>query len=175
MTPRPEPSPAASLDDRGITDLLADLRERAATGAADPHEVEPAIAELEAEAARRGLELPAVREVIPPALAFSRFEAALARDATFVAGEALGSCDASGLWRAYRRVRAHAHAGLRIFLLRRILFCVEWGVYGEARARQRFHRLSHATQLNDDEYEAYLVQCLDALFTVSIVNLELPY
>jgi hypothetical protein len=175
MTQRPDPSPAASLDDRSIAELLADLRTRAAAGTDEPQPIERAIAELEGEAARRGLALPAVKEVIPPALAFTRFEAALTRNDTAAMADAIGSCNASGIWRAYRRTCAHGDLRTRIYLLQRILFCVEWGVHGEEKARQRWSRIAAATQLADDEYEAYLVQCIDALFTVSIVNLELPY
>jgi hypothetical protein len=175
MSHHPEFGPATALDDRQIEELLEDLRSRAADNTTDPRAIESAIAELESEAARRGLDLPFVAEVIPPALAFSRLEAALASGDVPAAAEALSSCNASGLWRAYRRVRGHDEPRVRILLLHRIAACVEWGLFGEERARQRWARLASATHFSLEEYEAYLVQCIDALFTVSIVDHGLPY
>jgi hypothetical protein len=175
MTPRPQPSPAASLDDRCIIDLLTDLRERAAAGETDPQHVESAIAELEAEAARRGLELPSVEEMIPAGLAFCRFEAAFARNDVPAMANAISYCDAAGMWRAYRRIRVHDDAPTRMYLLQQVFLCVAWTLYGEQWARERWSRFTAATQLDDTEYEAYLVQCIDSLFTVSIINMNLPY
>jgi hypothetical protein len=175
MNQHPESRPAAELDDRHLQELLLDLRSRGADGTTDPHVLESAIAELEAEAARRGLDLPVVKEVIPPALAFSRLEAALASGDVSAAAEAISFCNATGVWRAYRRVLAQDDCRVRILLLQRIATCVEWGVFGKERARQRWARLASITEFSLDEYEAYLVQCIDALFTVSIVNHDLPY
>jgi hypothetical protein len=175
MTPQPEFAPAASLDDRGIIDALADLREPHAEHVLQPKHVERAIAELEAEAARRGLALPAVSEVIPPAVAVGRFLAACERDDVGAMERAIRFLDSAGMWRAYLRVQSYYEPQVRAYLLQRILYHTERRVCDEERARRRQVRLTQASALTDEEYEAYLVHCIDALFIVLAINHQLPY
>lgn len=176
MTPeRPPTKSPAELDDRQVLDLLDDLRERAATTSRDDEAFIPAIVELELEAARRNLAVQGPHERIPARVALERFRTACERRDFEAAGKAIFYMDAAGLWYAYRRAKEQGHIAVRLHLLDRVQFCIESGVLGEERARERRARLSRATHLSDEDYEAYLVQCIDALLTVSIVNIDLPY
>ena len=42
-------------------------------------------------------------------------------------------------------------------------------------ARERAARLANTVAMTDEEYEAYLVQVIDALFAVSITMMNLPF
>jgi hypothetical protein len=167
--------PVSTLEDQQVVDLLEGLRARAAEQHGEPGDIAAGIAELEAEAARRNLSLPSVREPVPAAVALQRFRDAMHRGDIEAAGAAILHMDAAGLWYASFRVRGLADVQVRIYLLGRVIFCIEWGVLGEARARSRRARLTAPSHLSDAEFAAYLVQCLDALLTVSIVNMDLPY
>jgi hypothetical protein len=167
--------PVSTLEDQQVVDILADLRARAADEDDGPGDMASCIAELEAEAARRNLSLPSIPEPVPAAVALQRFRDAMDRGDVETAGAAIFHMDAAGLWYASYRVRGYASVQARIYLLGRVIFCIEWGVFGEERARNRRARLTAASHLTDAELAAYLVQCVDALLTVSIVNMDLPY
>jgi hypothetical protein len=175
MTPEYPPThPVSELEDGQILERLADLRTTAAaTDGADDATIE-AIAELELEVARRGLDAPAVRERVPPAFALERFKAAYERSDLEAAGRAIFEMDAPGVWYAYRRAKEVPDVVVRLYLLDRIHFCIEAGVHGAERAQARRNRLVHSP-LDGEDLAAYLVQLIDALLTVSIINLDLPY
>lgn len=165
----------SKLDDRHILELLEDLRARAKSENSDLSEIGAGIAELEAEAARRRLELPAVVELMPEPLALHRFEHAVAEGDLEAAGRAVFQLRWTGLWCASRRARDMRDAGARIYVLERILFCVECNVLGEIAAEGRRQRIGKLRVLGPRRYEEYLLQCLDALFAYAMIHLRLPY
>jgi hypothetical protein len=176
MTPeRPPTQPVSELDDQQILDLLQELRSMTPAGRQEDDAVIASIAELELEVVRRNLDAPSVAEPIIPAVALMLFEAACIRRDIVAAGDAIHHMDAAGLWFAYQRTKEQQHVGARMYLLERIRYCVELSVFGEERARLRAGRLAQATFLSAEDYNAYLVQCIDALLTFSILDHNLPY
>jgi hypothetical protein len=176
MTPeRPPTQPVSELDDQQILDLLQELRSMTPAGRQEDDVIIANIAGLELEVVRRNLDAPCVHERIPPAVALSRFKAAGARGDLEAAGNVIAYLDGAGLWYAYQRAKEQEHVAVRLHLLERLRFRVEVGVLGIERARLRTARLHEATHLSDEDYAAYLVQCIDALLTFSILDHNLPY
>jgi hypothetical protein len=176
MTPEfPSTStPASKLADQQILDLLEELGSRPATTHEDDEALISAIADLELEAAKRAIEVPGPHERIPPAVALDRFKVACTQGDFEAAGKAVYYLDPQGLWYAYRRAREQGHIAVQLHLLVRVRICVELGVLGMESTRARGTRLDQA-DLSDEDSVAYMVQCIDALFTLSIINMDLPY
>jgi hypothetical protein len=177
MTPEHSPAPRVTLlADHQVLDLLADLRTRAGDDAITDHSVLiPAIAELEVEVARRSLDAPSVHEWIPAIVALDRFRTALALDDIEAAARTLYYMDVAGLWYAYRRATEQERIGVRLYLLERVHYSLACAVWGQQRAEARALGAGKAARLGDEDFAAYLVQCIDALVTVSINILNQPY
>jgi hypothetical protein len=166
-------SPLADLDDQQLQALLGDVRERHTWTDHDVAETISTIADLELEIARRGLALAAIIEPTPPALAARRCMDALAGGAWLEAARHIRWLGPAGAWLAFRRTREVQDVGPRIHILERLLFHLDCSVFDHDRAMLRVERL-RACPWNDDDYAAYLGQCVMAHFDV-LTRACIPY
>jgi hypothetical protein len=174
MKSHPEHHRAARLEDHQVTGLLAELRARPVVTRAEDDATISAIAELECEAARRGLELGAVPEPTPPRLACQRCMEALEGKQFEVAFRMMAWMDPEGLWRVYRYALAIADLRLRLWHLQPLLFFLDAGILGRDAACARKSNLE-ASGMDEREREAYVRHCIDALFNDAMLRWLKPY
>jgi hypothetical protein len=166
--------PTGNLTDNQIESVLADLRARAGWSDADHDSITSAIAELECEAARRGLELPAPCEPTPPALAFRHFTESLARGDYRNAARFLLELEPAGAWLAFRRACELTDIHARVHLLERLLCALDLHTLGEEKARRRIEQL-RLSPLSDADYDTYLQHCITAHFNVAMIHWIRPF
>jgi hypothetical protein len=166
-------SPLAGLDDQQLQALLGDVRERHTWTDHDVADTVSTIADLEIEIARRGLTLAAIIEPSPPALASRRCMDALASGAWLEAGRHIRWLGPAGTWLAFRHTCQVKEVGPRIHMLERLLFHLDCSVFDHDRAMLRVERL-RACPWSDDDFAAYLEQCVMAHFDVLTLD-YIPY
>lgn len=129
---------ARTLADGELVYFLKYVRRRL-TGAPAEHETAyaSALATLELEAARRGIQLRGVREPLPPTIAARHLERAIAAGDLNAVRRMLRWQNAEGFWRAYRYALSLAEPAARAWLLERILWAVDVRLYGVPTARRR--------------------------------------
>ncbi|HSJ05554.1 MAG TPA: hypothetical protein VK936_02555 [Longimicrobiales bacterium] len=166
--------PTGNLTDSQIESVLADLRTRAGGADADHDSITSAIADLECEAARRGLALPAPCEPTPPVLAFRHFTESLSRGDYRNAGRFLIELDPAGAWLAFRRACELTDYHARVYLLERLLCALDLHTLGEEKARRRIDQLRRSP-LNNADFDFYLQQCITAHFNVAMIHWIRPF
>jgi hypothetical protein len=159
---------ARHLGNPELQKLLADMRARAAHALPqDAPALESALANLECEAASRGLKLKSeVEEQTPAPLAFHLLLRALATSDRDLAHRALRWVDGGAVFVAWRRIRNHGDRSFRIFCLARILFKLDLALLSFEDAVARQEKLERCG-LPDEDLEAYVEQCITSMFAVA--------
>jgi hypothetical protein len=134
----------------------------------DPTQLEAGIAELEAEVARRGLEIPdPVREPIPPQVALRSFVRGVAAGDVDRVRRTLPWLDVGGLWKAFRRVRGCTNEVVRTECLQALLYTLDCRVFSREFAGSRGNALL-ALGFDRAEYDAFVEQCIVTLFATMV-------
>lgn len=148
------------LTDEQVIALLEEYCTRNSGGAG---EFDSAVVELELEAVRRNLDIRAVLERTPPALALERCRYWMRRGHVDAAVRCMWDVSALGAWRLYVDILRIEVSDARLFLLHALLRVIETVQYGEYAARQRDEFLSES-KLEYEEMETFLRSCLAAHF-----------
>ncbi len=146
---------ARILRDGDLLHFLRHTRRRLAcarAGQAEPWAA--ALAVLELEAARRGIELRGVRERVPAPVARRQLDRAVAGDDAIGVKLLLRWLDGPGLWRAYRYAIEHPDERERVRLLERVHWHVNVRLFGVDVARRKRRRAAQALQRLDDRRKA---------------------
>ena len=159
---------ARHFSNEGLLKLLESTRARAGhTAPANRPAFETALANLECEAASRGLELKSdVQEQTPPSLAFRLFLQSLAEADRDLAHRALRGIDGGAVFVAWRRSREHSDRSFRIFCLARVLFKLDLALLGFEDAVARQDKLEQCG-LDEPDLEAYVEQCIASMFAAA--------
>ncbi|HEX6939650.1 MAG TPA: hypothetical protein VF158_09575 [Longimicrobiales bacterium] len=144
-----------SLGDGDLVHFLRHTRRRiAGARGAQAEAYAAALAALELEAARRGIEMRGVRERVPAPVARRRLDRAIAGDDPAGVRTLLRWLDGPGLWRAYRYAVAHPDAVERARILGRVHWHLNVRLFGMDIARQRRRRAARALRRLDARRKA---------------------
>lgn len=136
---------ARRLGDGDLVHFLKHTRRRLAGARGDRVQAYVgALAVLELEAARRGIEIRGVRERIPAPVARKQLEEAIAENDVIGVRLLLRWLDGSGLWRAYRYAIRHPDPAVRASLLERVHWHLNVRVFGVDVARRKRRRAVQA-------------------------------
>lgn len=157
------------LHDVGLALRLGTLRNTTYDDDAEAAAAFAEIAALEIEAERRGFIPFSSHEPTPPSLALSRFSSFLGRGDVDNAAHWIPALDMAGLRDAFNLVRRIPVNGVRMHFYERLLFTLDRALYDHAAAVERRQRLERSG-LDTEDLEAYLEQCLTALFAHLLVT-----
>jgi hypothetical protein len=159
MDTRPNPR-FANLTDGQITTLLEEYRTRddVAEG-----EFDTIIVDLELEAVRRNVPVPAVFERMPPGLALERCRYWIREGHVDGAVRCMWDLSLLGAWRLFVEIKAIEVTEARLFLLQALLLFIDTVRYGKEAAGERAHQLAQCG-FSYEEDDVYLQSTLDAHF-----------
>ncbi|HEX7120580.1 MAG TPA: hypothetical protein VF212_17440 [Longimicrobiales bacterium] len=144
-----------SLGDGDLVHFLWHTRRRMAGARGDQAEAyASALAALELEAARRGIEMRGVRERVPAPVARRRLDDAVADDDPAGVRILLRWLDGPGLWRAYRYALSHPDREERVRILERVHWHLNVRLFGVDVARRRRRRAAQALRRLDAHRKA---------------------
>jgi len=134
-----------SLGDGDLVHFLRHTRRRLACARGEHAEAyASALAALELEAARRGIEIRGVRERVPIPVARRRLEQAVLYDDPEAVRALLRWLDGPGLWRAYRYALVLPDPEERARILERVHWHLNVRLFGLAEGKRRRRRAANA-------------------------------
>jgi hypothetical protein len=149
----------AGLSDELIVTLLEEYRARTTVAG----EFDAAIIELELEAVRRNLQLPAMLELMPPGLALVRCRYWLGRGNTERAAQCMWDLSMLGALRLYDDIHREWTDDVRVSLMESLLYVLDTGRFGGGVPQQRA-ALVNRSMMDKCEIEAFLRSALHAHF-----------
>jgi hypothetical protein len=149
----------AKLTDGQITTLLEEYRTRDDAAG----EFDSIIVDLELEAVRRNVAVPAVYERMPPGLALERCRYWIREGHVDGAARCMWDLSILGAWRLFVEIRAIEVTEARLFLLQALLLFIDTVRYGKEAAGERAHQLARCG-FDHDEDDLYLQSTLASHF-----------